>query len=181
MASLSRRCRSIPRPACLCVSMAALLGACAPQPQVRAEIESVLRVGGRQSPALEVQQRLDFSPRMLDALSNGIALRLDYRIEACAGAVADDQALWLRYYPLAREFELRWQGSDTGRRFARRSALLAALDQVRIALPAAAAGCAGQLSLELKATALPAPLRLPALLGLEDWRLAAGPHPWAAP
>jgi hypothetical protein len=130
---------------------------------------------------LEVQQRIEFSPRMLDALSNGIALRLDYRIEACEGRLAEVRPLWLRHYPLAREFELRWQGEDSGRRFARRSALLAALDQVRLPLPAAATACSGTLGLRLEPTALPAPLRLPALIGLEDWRLVATPQPWAAP
>jgi len=159
-------------------AFAVALGGCGPQSAVRAEIESVQRVGGARSPALEVQQRLEFSTRMLEALSNGIALRIDYRIEACTGTLHLQRALWLRYFPLAREFEMRWQDSGSGRRFARRSALLAALDQVRIALPESAADCDGEISLRLQATALPAPLRLPALIGLEDWRLAAGPTPW---
>lgn len=181
MASLLPRSKSASRRACVGLIAAAMLCGCGTQPQARAEIEAVRRVGGQGAPALEVQQRLDFSPRMLDALSNGIALRIDYRLEACDGGVHERRPLWLRYFPLAREFELRWQGDDGGRRFARRSALLAALDQVRVALPESAAACAGELSLELELTALPAPLRLPALIGLEDWRLAAGPHAWSAP
>jgi hypothetical protein len=181
MASLSLPSKSAARSACLGLVVAALLSGCGAQPQARAEIEAVRRVGGQRAPALEVQQRLDFSPRMLDALSNGIALRIDYRLEACEGSVREMRPLWLRFYPLMHEFELRWQGDEGGRRFARRSALLAALDQVRVTLPESAAQCAGELSLELELTALPAPLRLPALIGLEDWRLAAGPHPWSAP
>jgi hypothetical protein len=152
-----------------------LLTACSPVQPPRAVIEDArLRQRG-EALQLDVQQRLDFQPRMLEALSNGIALRLDYRIDYCAGQGHALRSLWLRYYPLASEFELRWQGADSGRRFARRGALLAALDRVRIELPGDAADCDLVLQLRLERSALPAPLRFPALVGLQDWRLESAP------
>ena len=156
-----------------------LLTGCDSSPEAQASISSARLQRSAAGPYLEIQQRLDFSPRMLDALSNGIGLRIDYTVRACAGASTETIPLWLRYYPLAREFELRWP-EDLGRRFARRSGLLAALDQVRLPLSEAAAACGGQVSLALVASSLPAPLRFPALIGLQDWRLAAVPVAFVA-
>lgn len=113
---------------------------------------------------------------MLDALANGIGLRLDYELRFCESDEHAVRSLWLRYYPLAREYEMRWEGEPLGRRFARRGALLAALDRIRIELPVQAAECGLQLSVELERSALPAPLRFPALIGLQDWRLASSPY-----
>jgi hypothetical protein len=165
------------------LGLIALLGAlcaCSAARDQRASIEDVRRQRSAGLDSLLLQQRLDFSPRMLEALSHGIALRLDYALSFCDGRVRTTEALWLRYYPLAREFEARWQGEDSGRRFARRGALLASLDQVRLPLPDAARRCAGQVSLSLAPEALPAPLRFPALIGLQDWRLASAPFSVAA-
>jgi hypothetical protein len=152
-----------------------LLGACSGSDAPRAVIEEIRPLQRGALLQLEVQQRLDFQPNMLDALSNGIGLRLDYRIDYCRPAQRTLRSLWLRYYPLANEFEMRWEGEPHGRRFARRGALLAALDQVRIELPDAAAGCELALRVQLERSALPAPLRFPALIGLQDWRLASAP------
>ena len=157
-----------------------LLGGCDSSAEAQASISSARLQRSAAGPHLEIQQRLDFSPRMLDALSNGIGLRLDYSVRACDGATTETTPLWLRYYPLAREFELRWPEAYGSRRFARRSGLLAALDQVRLPLSEAAAACGGQVSLALVASSLPAPLRFPALIGLQDWRLAAAPVAFVA-
>jgi hypothetical protein len=177
-----------PKPEPLRASLAALalllLSACGGIEVPRAVIEDVRLLQRGPALQLEVQQRLDFEPNMLDALSNGIGLRLDYRVDYCRPAQRTLRSLWLRYYPLANEFEMRWEGEPHGRRFARRGALLAALDQVRIELPDAAAGCELALRVQLERSALPAPLRFPALIGLQDWRLASAPYrmsPRAAP
>lgn len=170
---------SVPTRAALAL-LCLLLSACTAQQAPRAVIEDVrLRQRGDVL-QLDVQQRLDFQPNMLEALSNGIALRLDYRIDYCMGRERVVRSLWLRYYPLASEYEMRWQAAPQGRRFARRGALLAALDRVRIELPVEAAGCDIAVSLQLERSALPAPLRFPALIGLQDWRLQAAPFELAA-
>lgn len=149
-------------------------------PAAEARFDSVRLLAGPAGAALELDQSLRFNPRMLDALSNGIALRLEYRLQACAGRQQARPALWLRYFPLTQQYELRWQGEAQGRRFERRAALLAALDRVRVPLEPAMAECAGEVRLELDRAALPAPLRFPALIGLEDWRLRARID-WSAP
>lgn len=175
MASSSPRCASAELSAAGAVLFLLVLTSCMPVQAPRAVIEDArLRQRG-EALQLDVQQRLDFQPRMLEALSNGIALRLDYRIDYCAGRGHALRSLWLRYYPLASEFELRWQGADSSRRFARRGALLAALDRVRIELPGDAADCDVVLQLRLERSALPAPLRFPALVGLQDWHLESAP------
>lgn len=162
------------------LALLSLLAACGGSQSPRAVIEDARLHQRGEVLQLDVQQRLDFQPHMLEALSNGIALRLDYRIDYCAGAGHALRSLWLRYYPLASEFELRWQGAGSGRRFARRGALLAALDRVRIDLPIDATGCDIEVSLQLERSALPAPLRFPALIGLQDWRLESVPFQLSA-
>lgn len=157
-----------------------LLAACGSAGAPRAQIEDVRVLRRGDAVVLDVQQRLDFQPHMLEALSNGIALRIDYHLEYCAGREQAVRNLWLRYYPLASEFEMRWQGEEQGRRFARRGALLAALDRIRIALPVGAADCDVVMRLQLERSALPAPLRFPALIGLQDWRLESAPFRLAA-
>lgn len=161
----------------LCVLM---LAACGSAGTPRAQIEDARLLRRGDVVLLDVQQRLDFQPHMLEALSNGIALRIDYHLDFCAGRERAVRSLWLRYYPLASEFEMRWQGEEQGRRFARRGALLAALDRIRIALPAGAADCDVVMRLQLERSALPAPLRFPALIGLQDWRLDSPPFRLAA-
>jgi hypothetical protein len=157
-----------------------VLAGCDARPEAQASISSARLQRSAAGPHLEVQQRLDFSPRMLDALSNGIGLRIDYTVRACGGRTTEITPLWLRYFPLAGEFELRWPEAYGSRRFARRSGLLAALDQVRLPLSDAAAACGGEVGLALVASSLPAPLRFPALIGLQDWRLDAAPVAFVA-
>ena len=130
--------------------------------------------------ALEVTQRLRLSPTMLQALERGIPLRLAYHIEWCAASGRRPQgaALELRYLPLSRHYELRTVPSGTPQRFARRSALLGALDRVRLPLELAAADCGGRVAVALDLTALPTPLRFPAFLEPAQWRLVSAPLAW---
>lgn len=131
---------------------------------------------------LEVTQRLALSPTMQEALDRGIPLRLAYRIHWCAAAAraSERSVLELRYLSLSRQYEVRPSpGSDADvLRFARRSALLAALDRVRLPLQLVAPDCGGRISVALDLTALPTPLRFPALLEPDQWRLVSPEHAW---
>lgn len=166
-------------PALLLLMVLGCAGGDGAVPKAEARLDAVRLLRGSAQASLELDQSLRFNPRMLDALSNGIALRLEYRLRACEGRLQARPALWLRYSPLSQEYELRWQGEAEGRRFERRAALLAALDRVQVPLPPAMAECAGEVRLQLDRAALPAPLRFPALIGLEDWRLR-GRIAWSA-
>lgn len=176
MASSSPRCAGVERLRRSAAGVLLLLAGCGAVDAPRARIEDARRLQRGDSLQLEVQQRLAFQPLMLEALANGIGLRLDYHLRYCPSAERTVRSLWLRYYPLASEYEMRWEGEAQGRRFARRGALLAALDRIRIELPVQAAECELQLSVELERSALPAPLRFPALIGLQDWRLSSDPY-----
>lgn len=134
------------------------------------------------APVLVADLRLAFSPAMLEALDRGIALRLELTLDG-AGAGRSAQlrrGLRLRYLPLAQQYQL---SDDAGaeRSFVRRSQLLAALDRVRLPLSDEWAQPFERyaLGLELDASALPGPLRLPALYEPE-WRMSAAPFRWPA-
>ena len=78
---------------------------------------------------------------------------------------------------LQRAYELRQDGDV--RRFARRGALLAALDRVRLnLLDAPPPDCAGRIQVALDLTSLPTPLRFPAFLQPSEWRLVSPPVAW---
>jgi hypothetical protein len=160
---------------CLLLSLAACLG----ETPERARIIEVrlLRDSGRD--VLEITQRLEFSPTMRDALEHGIALRLTYRIDACDYLQA--QVIRLSYSPLHRRYELQREGDASPRRFVRRSAMLAALDRIRLPLATAAPlACKGNVAVALDLTSLPTPLRFPALLHPDQWRLVSPSTPWNA-
>lgn len=142
----------------------------------RGEVVSATPVLADGRATLDVVQRLQPSKAMLDALDAGIPLRLAYRLRACE--VASEVAVELRYSALTRRYELR---PDAGERryFVRRSALLAALDRLRLPLgDAAAARCPGSVQVRLDLAVLPLPLRLPALLRPADWRLRSPIATW---
>lgn len=129
---------------------------------------------------LELIQDLRFSRSMRDALANGIPLRLIYGIHGCDVDAA--QILELRYLPLLRHYELQRLGDPQWRSFARRSAVLASLDRIRLPLardPGDA--CRGSVSMALDLTTLPTPLRFPAFLQREEWRLISAPQAWSTP
>jgi hypothetical protein len=127
---------------------------------------------------IELGQRLDFSPTMLEALDSGIPLRLAYRLDWCEGRHVVGRALQLRFAPLSGRYELAGlDGPD--RRFTQRSALLAALDRVRFQLDAPPPpDCVLSAEVALDLTALPTPLRFPALLEPEQWRLVSPLRQW---
>jgi hypothetical protein len=150
-----------------------------PAPQARIA-QAVLAAG----PALDADLRLVFSSTMLEALDRGIPLTLS--MELCADArgatrLIELRRLELRYLPLAQQYQ--WLETETGTRrtFPRRTQLLAALDHVRLALPApwadVAAGTPLTFTLNLDRRALPGPLRLPSLLARE-WRLPEARYAW---
>ena len=135
-------------------------------------------------PVLEVTLDLGFSPVMLEALERGIALELVLELAGrdCDTRLAERRTLRLRYLPLVRRWQLR-DASGAERHFARRAQLLAALDRVRIPLDGAwlALRARGEftLRLSLDTSALPGPLRLPALLRA-DWRMPTASYAWHA-
>lgn len=131
-------------------------------------------------PSLEITQRLVFSDTMLEALDSGIPLRLAYHVRWCDGG-AEAHVLELRYASLGRRYELRNERDGLTRTFARRGALLAALDRVRLPVSRAAPDCGGAVRMALDLTALPTPLRFPALLESGDWRMVSPEHTWPTP
>ena len=163
----------------LSLVLALPLAGCLGETPERARIVEarLLRDSGRD--VLEITQRLEFSPTMRDALDHGIALRLTYRIDACGGAQA--QVMRLSYSPLYRRYELLREGDTAARRFVRRSAMLAALDRIRLPLATPTPGaCRGSVAVALDLTSLPTPLRFPALLHPDQWRLISPATPWNA-
>lgn len=158
------------------LALAALLAGCLGETPERARIVSaaVLETGAGR--VLEVEQQLRFSPQMQSALANGIPLRLVYGLDC--GAWRGGHVIELRHAPLQRAY-LMSQVPAQVRRFGRRSALLAALDRVRLPLPEGLPrDCAGSVRVVLDLTALPTPLRFPALIHPERWRLVSPLATW---
>src|SRR5688500_11336533 len=157
----------------------ALAGCLGATPE-RARIVAARLVDDAGRPELEVTQELRFSRTMREALAHGIPLRLVYVLQGCG---ADSlQALSLRYVPLTRHYELQREGDTLARSFARRSALLASLDRVRLPLPSVPPpACRGVITVALDLTTLPTPLRFPAFLRRAEWRLVSPPVAWPDP
>ena len=129
---------------------------------------------------LELTQDLRFSRSMREALSHGIPLRLVYAVEGCGTAAWE--VVELRYVPLTRHYQVQRVGDSQARSFARRSAMLASLDRIRLPLGAEpAADCRGTVTVALDLTTLPTPLRFPAFFEREEWRLISPPVPWPSP
>jgi len=159
---------------------AMLLVACsAPTPE-RASISSARPLPSASGADLEIVQQLRLSPAMLEALDAGIALRFNYSIKACDDSRLAASAIELSYSALTRRYALRG-GDGEQRYFGRRSSLLAALDRIRLPLSdLASLQCAGVVALALDLSALPTPLRLPALLLPAEWQLISPPFAWSA-
>lgn len=161
-----------------CIALAGCLG----ETPDRARILSARGIDSGDGVVLEIEQSLRFSPTMLEALASGITLRLNYVVDRCVGTPGwrSMHPIELRYAPVRRVFELD-AGVAAPRRFARRSALLAALDRVRVPLPAPLpADCQRGVMVVLDLVSLPAPLRFPAFLRPVDWRLVSPSVPWQA-
>lgn len=159
------------------LSAAAMAGCLGATPE-RAQITGARAIETRDGLQLEVTQQLKLSRTMLGALSSGIPLRLIYGIDACdagpRGAVVE-----LRYVALTDTYELHHSADGDVRRFGRRSALLAALDRIRLPLGTLPAECAGTVTVVLDLTTLPTPLRFPAFLKPAEWRLVSPPTAWS--
>lgn len=171
------RCNGTER-AALVVALLMALAGCAGQAAQRAEISAARPLPSVDGSVLEVSQDLRFSKPMRDALDAGLPLRLSYRVRGCAGALARRIDVDLRHSALTRRYELHVDAAEP-RYFARRSALYAALDQLRLPLgDAAFLDCPGSVQLHLDLAALPAPLRLPALLQPQAWRMRSTVRTW---
>lgn len=156
------------------------LAACDASTPSRAQLLRVEVFADNDGLQLELTQELRLTERMRQALAHGIPLRLRYRVSACGAQI--EHALWLRYAPLDARYELQREGDLEVRGFARLAGLIAALDRVRLPLGLPPqARCGGYVRLDLDQAALPTPLRLPALMKPEDWRLQSPVRSWAPP
>jgi hypothetical protein len=128
-------------------------------------------------PTLEVDLDLALSPRLTEALDRGVPLTLRFHLDA--GGLAAERHLRLRYLPLVDQYQVYDVERGDSRTFARRAQLMAGLDRVRVPLDAAWADAPEPLvlSVALDRSALPAALRLPALVDRE-WQLAGSEHRW---
>ena len=154
-----------------------LLAGCLGQTPERARILEARVSGEGAARQLEVTQQLRFSGKMREALEHGIPLRLTYHLEACGGQ--QYQSIGLQYSPLNRHFELHRPGEAQARTFARSGALLASLDRVRLPIGEHfREDCAGTIRVGLDLTSLPTPLRFPAFLQPDDWRMVSPPAAW---
>lgn len=127
-----------------------------------------------QTRMLEADLDINLSQIALDALDHGIPLVLEFDIRPDAGP--RQKVRWeLSFLPLMRRYQLLIDDSAP-RFFSSRVQLLAALDRIRILLTDASAS-SGQIRLRLDTSALPAPMRLPALIE-SGWRLRAPAAEW---
>lgn len=175
-----RRWKNLSRHGALGGLFALALAGCLGATPDRARIldARVVRDAGRVE--LELTQDLRFSRSMREALSHGIPLRLVYAVEGCGAATW--QVVELRYVPLTRHYQMQRVGEPQARSFARRSAMLASLDRIRLPLGAEpVAGCRGTVKVALDLTTLPTPLRFPAFFKRADWRLVSPSVPWPSP
>jgi hypothetical protein len=180
MASSMQRSRSRPERAAGAVVLALLLAGCLGETPDRARILEAHVVTDTGRAELELTQDLRLSRTMTEALEHGIPLRLVYGIRGCGNDAS--HVLELRYVPLLRHYELRRIGSVDERSFARRGAMLAALDRLRLPLAQLPApGCRGRVAMALDLTSLPTPLRFPALLRRDEWRLISPATAWTTP
>ncbi len=156
------------------------LAGCGSDAPERAQISSAQPVASAAGADLEIVQQLQFSPPMLGALDAGIDLHLRYRVTLCEGDATGSRVIILSYSALTRRYAIQL-GDGVRRHFSRRSALLAALDRVRLPLAdASSLACAGSVQVALDLSALPTPLRLPALLLPREWRLTSPTTAWPA-
>lgn len=169
--------------ALLCVAaLAACSGGGAAQLRVR---QAELANG-----VLTAQLQWQPSDAVLDALDHGIALDFVLRLRAYGpahlgwrGTLARvDRHVELRYFPLSRRYQLRDLDRGETRTYGARGLLVAALEDLHLALPADWSGRGAQtftLSIDLERDNLPGALRLPALLQA-DWHLSSGDFAWPA-
>ncbi len=149
---------------CWLVALSLLLVGCGGDPQ-----GSSIRAARLSDTQLQLDLDLRFTATQLDAVDQGIPLQL-----AITGAGTERRIIELRYRPLARQYEWRFLDESAPRLYASRARLLAALDRIVIDDVRADAG---KVRVALVSSALPAPLRLPALVDAR-WQLATPAHEW---
>jgi hypothetical protein len=147
------------------VLLSILLAACAevaPEARALAEVRRIDLAGDAGAPRLSAQLRLALSSTMEEALARGIPLvfEVEARTDDWGGRLLIRRRYEAQYLPLSRRYRLR--DDQAGERiFARRAALIAALEQIDLPLPRSATQMY-RLRFVLVLDALPAPLRLPA-------------------
>lgn len=149
---------------CWLVAFSLLLAGCGGDPQ-----GSSIRAARVVDQQLQIDLDLRFTTTQLDAVDQGIPLQL-----AITGDGMRARVVELRYRPLARQYEWRFLDEPSPRLFASRARLLAALDRIVVD---DFHGDAGNVRVALVSSALPAPLRLPALIDAR-WRLATPAVRW---
>ena len=120
---------------------------------------------------------------MSDALEHGIPITLQIELHARSAQLrlSDRRAIELRYFPLSRRYQLRDLRSDSVSSFSAFGSLIDALATLRLPLPATfvqlPVGTELRVAVGLDHSALPGPLRLPAILE-PAWRLVAPEYAW---
>ncbi|MGA9334987.1 MAG: DUF4390 domain-containing protein [Rudaea sp.] len=127
---------------------------------------------------------------VLDALDHGIALTFVVTVRAQTHGLfgqfhtqaAAHRHLQLRYFPLSRQYQLRDIDYARTRSYPARALALAALEDLRLALPDWPTHHAQRYALQitLDRDALPGALRLPALM-LSAWHISSGNYTWQTP
>lgn len=150
-----------------------LLAACTEVTQEQlalAEVRRIDLIGTADAPHLSAQLRLGLSPIMREALARGVPLvfEVEARTDDWGGRLLVTRRYEAQYLPLSRRYRLR-EGGSGERIFARRAALIAALEQIDLPLPRSATQMY-RVRFNLVIDALPAPLRLPARFD-PAWRL----------
>jgi hypothetical protein len=163
----------------------AALGACARTPGALD-----VRAASLHADTLNVQVGWHPDASVLDALDHGIPLDFVVAIRAQThGALGwrqtvavQQRRLQLRYYPLSRKYQLLDVDLARSRTYTTRSLALAALEDLRLPMPAWSPSAAVdfELDITLDRSALPGALRLAALLR-PAWWLSSGEYTWHAP
>lgn len=118
--------------------------------------------------------QVELGVRATAALEAGLVLAFDVDWALADGRRLRQQ-LALRFSPLLRSYQLA-QGTDPPQAYALRNSLLAAMENARLRFAGAAPcqdACGGRVRVRLNPAALPAPLRLPALVD-GDWDFDSG-------
>lgn len=155
------------------VAVALLSGACVRQSDATSIVSATPNVQLR---TLDLSLSLRLSETQLEALDHGIPLRLEF-VVAPQSAPRQLSRIEIGYLPMAKRYQLL-ADSRAPRYFSSRLQLLAALDRVSLPLEQVGSGT-GTVLVRLDRSALPAPMRLPALLD-SNWRLVSAPVTWTS-
>lgn len=161
---------------CSAIALSALLSACAGSGAAPVRADIIAAELDADHRALELQLHLVASPVLAEALANGVPLVFEFRLRPANGAVRR-QALRLQYLPLSGRYQLQQDGHPD-QQFGSQLQLFAALDRVRLEFDQPLA-TSGWVSFALDRRALPAALRLPALLDRGWWVVSERVH-WQA-